>query len=147
MYDQRGLEFVCFLFFWAINMFVVYKGIESIRFLLNIKAPLLIALGLLLLAWAYRNAGGFGFYSNEIAATSNATLAGLRTKGLLISVDTPLWTQCAPASQIADAELNGTDNPMSKRFGIVGTGQHRDQSRIAFRLRSRHVHFRRNAHA
>src|SRR5437016_3671500 len=49
-----------FLGFWAINMFVVYKGIESIRFLLNIKAPLLIALGLLLLAWAYRNAGGFG---------------------------------------------------------------------------------------
>ncbi|HKP94026.1 MAG TPA: cytosine permease, partial [Chthoniobacterales bacterium] len=47
-------------FFWAINMFVVYKGIESIRFLLNIKAPLLIALGLLLLFWAYRNAGGFG---------------------------------------------------------------------------------------
>ncbi len=53
-------EFVCFIFFWGINMFVVYKGIESIRFLLNIKAPLLIALGLLLLAWAYRNAGGFG---------------------------------------------------------------------------------------
>ena len=53
-------EFVCFLFFWSINMFVVYKGIDSIRFLLNIKAPLLIVLGLLLLAWAYRNAGGFG---------------------------------------------------------------------------------------
>jgi NCS1 family nucleobase:cation symporter-1 len=53
-------EFVCFLFFWSINMFVVYKGIESIRFLLNIKAPLLIALGLALLWWAYRNAGGFG---------------------------------------------------------------------------------------
>ncbi|MGZ5504344.1 MAG: NCS1 family nucleobase:cation symporter-1, partial [Chthoniobacterales bacterium] len=53
-------EFVCFMFFWGINMFVVYKGIESIRFLLNIKAPLLIALGLLLLGWAYKNAGGFG---------------------------------------------------------------------------------------
>ena len=53
-------EFVCFLFFWGINMFVVYKGIESIRLLLNIKAPLLIALGLCLLAWAYQNAGGFG---------------------------------------------------------------------------------------
>jgi len=50
----------CFLFFWGINMFVIYKGIESIRVLLNIKAPLLIALGLLLLFWAYRNAGGFG---------------------------------------------------------------------------------------
>jgi NCS1 family nucleobase:cation symporter-1 len=53
-------ELACFLFFWAINMFVVYKGIESIRFLLNLKAPLLIALGLALLAWAYQNAGGFG---------------------------------------------------------------------------------------
>src|SRR5437763_12478242 len=39
-------EFACFLFFWGINMLVIYKGIESIRLLLNIKAPLLIALGL-----------------------------------------------------------------------------------------------------
>jgi NCS1 family nucleobase:cation symporter-1 len=53
-------QFLCFLFFWGINMLVVYKGIDCIRWLLNIKAPLLIALGLLLLAWAYRNAGGFG---------------------------------------------------------------------------------------
>ena len=50
----------CFLFFWAINMWVIYKGIESIRMLLNIKAPLLIVLGLVLLAWAYYAAGGFG---------------------------------------------------------------------------------------
>ncbi|MEO7598997.1 MAG: NCS1 family nucleobase:cation symporter-1 [Opitutus sp.] len=50
----------CFLLFWAINMWVVFKGIDSIRLLLNIKAPLLIVLGLLLLAWAYRHAGGFG---------------------------------------------------------------------------------------
>ncbi|MFL6542449.1 MAG: NCS1 family nucleobase:cation symporter-1 [Chthoniobacterales bacterium] len=53
-------QFICFLFFWGINMLVVYKGIDCIRWLLNIKAPILIALGLLLLAWAYRNAGGFG---------------------------------------------------------------------------------------
>jgi NCS1 family nucleobase:cation symporter-1 len=50
----------CFLFFWLINMWVVYNGIESIRILLNIKAPLLILLGLALLAWAYYRAGGFG---------------------------------------------------------------------------------------
>jgi nucleobase:cation symporter-1, NCS1 family len=53
-------HFFCFLFFWGVNMLVVYRGIETIRWLLNIKAPLLIALGLLLLAWAYRKAGGFG---------------------------------------------------------------------------------------
>ncbi|MDB6167983.1 MAG: Cytosine/purine/uracil/thiamine/allantoin permease family protein [Verrucomicrobia bacterium] len=53
-------EFACFMFFWAVNMLVIYKGIDSIRLLLNIKAPLLIALGLLLLWWAWRAAGGFG---------------------------------------------------------------------------------------
>ena len=53
-------EFACFMFFWAINMVVIYKGIDSIRLLLNIKAPVLIALGLLLLWWAWRAAGGFG---------------------------------------------------------------------------------------
>ena len=41
-------------------MAVIWRGIDSIRFLLNIKAPLLIALGLALLAWAYHAAGGFG---------------------------------------------------------------------------------------
>lgn len=55
-----GGQFLCFLFFWGINMWVIHRGIDTIRFLLNIKAPLLIALGLVLLWWAYREAGGFG---------------------------------------------------------------------------------------
>ncbi|MBI3850625.1 MAG: NCS1 family nucleobase:cation symporter-1 [Verrucomicrobia bacterium] len=55
-----GGQFFCFLFFWGVNMWVIYRGIDTIRWLLNIKAPLLIALGLLFLFWAYRKAGGFG---------------------------------------------------------------------------------------
>jgi NCS1 family nucleobase:cation symporter-1 len=53
-------QFACFMAFWGVNMWVVYKGIDSIRILLNIKAPLLMALGLVFLLWAYRSAGGFG---------------------------------------------------------------------------------------
>jgi nucleobase:cation symporter-1, NCS1 family len=53
-------QFACFIAFWCVNMWVVYRGIDSIRLLLNIKAPLLIALGIVFLAWAYRTAGGFG---------------------------------------------------------------------------------------
>ena len=53
-------QWLCFLAFWGINMWVIHRGIDCIRLLLVIKAPLLIALGLLLLAWAYRSAGGFG---------------------------------------------------------------------------------------
>src|SRR5438477_2574231 len=53
-------QLACFLAFWLLNIVVVWRGIESIRLLLNIKAPLLIAFGLALLAWAYVKAGGFG---------------------------------------------------------------------------------------
>ena len=51
---------ICFLAFWLINLAVVLKGIEYIRFLQGISAPILLAVGLLLLGWAYRTAGGFG---------------------------------------------------------------------------------------
>ncbi len=60
MLGVTGPQFLCFLFFWGINMWVVYMGIDSIRLLLSFKAPLLIALGLALLMWAYDHAGGFG---------------------------------------------------------------------------------------
>jgi NCS1 family nucleobase:cation symporter-1 len=58
-------QFLCFMFFWGINMFIIWRGIDTIRFLLNIKAPLLLALGLLLLGWAYVQAGGFGPILNQ----------------------------------------------------------------------------------
>src|SRR6202049_446740 len=51
---------ICFLAFWLINLAVILKGVEYIRVLQGIIAPVLLAVGLLLLAWAYRTAGGFG---------------------------------------------------------------------------------------
>jgi NCS1 family nucleobase:cation symporter-1 len=74
-------QFACFLFFWGINMAVVYKGIDSIRLLLNLKAPLLIAMGLLLLGWAYRHAGGFG----PILAQPSAFAAGQPKHGQFLA--------------------------------------------------------------
>src|SRR6202140_1662383 len=50
----------CFLLFWLINLAVILMGIEYIRILQGISAPVLLGVGLLLLAWAYRSAGGFG---------------------------------------------------------------------------------------
>ena len=55
-----GPQFGAYGAFWLINMIVIFAGIESIRWLLNIKAPLLIALGFALLIWAYVRAHGFG---------------------------------------------------------------------------------------
>jgi NCS1 family nucleobase:cation symporter-1 len=51
---------ICFMAFWFINLAVILKGIEYIRFLQGVSAPILLGVGVLLLGWAYKNAGGFG---------------------------------------------------------------------------------------
>jgi NCS1 family nucleobase:cation symporter-1 len=51
---------ICFLIFWAMHLYFIKKGTESIRWLETMAAPLLLAMGLALLAWAYVKAGGFG---------------------------------------------------------------------------------------
>src|SRR5688572_4206083 len=51
---------VCFVAFWLINVAVIAMGIDSIRKLQGISAPILLGVGLLLLGWAYTKAGGFG---------------------------------------------------------------------------------------
>ncbi|HMP90214.1 MAG TPA: NCS1 family nucleobase:cation symporter-1 [Kiritimatiellia bacterium] len=53
-------QFICFLVFWAINIAIFWRGMESIRHVENWGAPLLIGLGVALLVWAYINADGFG---------------------------------------------------------------------------------------
>jgi len=50
----------CFFFFWALNMAVVWKGIESIRILDDVAAPFMLLVGLILLWWITSLAGGFG---------------------------------------------------------------------------------------
>ena len=56
---------LCFLLFWAIQVGIIYKGVESIRVLETWAAPFLILMGLALLGWAYVKAGGFGEMLSE----------------------------------------------------------------------------------
>ena len=51
---------VCFAFFWLLNLVVIVRGIQTIRFLQGITAPFLLLIGLALLLWARAKAGGFG---------------------------------------------------------------------------------------
>src|SRR5687768_3863792 len=54
------LGWICFFLFWAMNMYVVWKGLEAIRWLEGVGAPFLLAVGLLLLWWVTGKAGGLG---------------------------------------------------------------------------------------
>ncbi len=52
--------FACFWSFWALNIFVIWRGIDTIKFLEGIAAPFMLAVGLLLLWWVTSQAGGLG---------------------------------------------------------------------------------------
>ncbi len=81
-------QLVCFLIFWGINMWVIHRGIHTIRLLLAIKAPLLIVLGLALLGWAYSKAGGFG----PMLSAPSAFAPGQPQEGKFMSVFIPSLT-------------------------------------------------------
>ncbi|HMP77166.1 MAG TPA: NCS1 family nucleobase:cation symporter-1 [Kiritimatiellia bacterium] len=66
-------QFACFLFFWWINVAIFWRGMESIRKVENWGAPLLIALGLALLVWAYMKADGFGPMLSQPARFASST--------------------------------------------------------------------------
>ncbi len=55
-----GGIWICFFAFWALNIAVIWRGIETIKFLEGIGAPFMLGIGLLLLWWITRQAGGFG---------------------------------------------------------------------------------------
>ena len=61
-------SWISFMLFWAMNIWFVWKGHESIKWLENLAAPFLIAIGLALLWWAVSEAGGFGVLLEESSA-------------------------------------------------------------------------------
>jgi NCS1 family nucleobase:cation symporter-1 len=62
-------QLFCFLLFWAINVVIIARGIETIRVLETWSAPFLLALGVALFAWAWWRVGDLGAMLAEPAAT------------------------------------------------------------------------------
>ena len=54
------IQFICFMIFWAINVLLIWKGVESIKVLETACAPFLLLGGCALLMWAFVRAEGFG---------------------------------------------------------------------------------------
>jgi nucleobase:cation symporter-1, NCS1 family len=52
-------KFVGFALFWIVNIYFVWKGTESIRWLESYAAPILILMGILLIIWGSNTAGSF----------------------------------------------------------------------------------------
>ena len=67
-------QFISFGIFWLINMFFVWKGTESIKWLEEYSAPILILMGVALIIWGATTAGGFGLVLDQSKQLAKPTL-------------------------------------------------------------------------
>jgi NCS1 family nucleobase:cation symporter-1 len=58
-------EWLSFMLFWGMNIFIIYRGMDLLRRVENWAAPFVLVMTALLLAWALKRAGGVGFLLNS----------------------------------------------------------------------------------
>ncbi|MBL7979520.1 MAG: NCS1 family nucleobase:cation symporter-1 [Bacteroidetes Order II. Incertae sedis bacterium] len=52
-------KFLAFALFWLLNIYFIWRGTESIKWLEDFSAPILIVMGLVFIYWGYQHGGGF----------------------------------------------------------------------------------------
>jgi NCS1 family nucleobase:cation symporter-1 len=62
---HTALEWLSFLIFWALNILIIYKGMNLLRIVENWAAPYVLVMTAILLGWILYQAGGVGFLLNE----------------------------------------------------------------------------------
>ncbi len=78
-------KFAGFALSLALNLLVIWRGIDSIRRLESLAAPLLLGVGLLLVAWGVNEAGGFGAALKQTAQLERPTASYDAQGGLLLA--------------------------------------------------------------
>jgi NCS1 family nucleobase:cation symporter-1 len=103
-----GGVWICFFAFWALNMFVIWRGVETIKFLQGIGAPFMLGIGLLLLWWITGKAGGFGPVLHDPGKFQNSaeflrffipSLTGMVGFWATVALNIPDFTRYAKSQQ------------------------------------------------
>ncbi len=109
----QAVPMICFLLFWALNMFIVYKGVDSIKKLLLFKAFFLPIAALALLIWAIVAAKGLGPILEQPSKFSSSgdffayffpALTGMVGFWATLSLNIPDFTRYATSQK---AQING----------------------------------------
>ncbi|HMJ24942.1 MAG TPA: cytosine permease, partial [Pyrinomonadaceae bacterium] len=59
--NHMGTEWLSFLLFWGLNIFIIYRGMDLLRKVENWAAPFVLIMTALLLGWAIWKAHGLGY--------------------------------------------------------------------------------------
>ena len=115
-------EALCFLFFWAINVWIVLRGMESIKLLETWGSPFLLAVGAALLIWAFSRSGGWGpMLAN--APVANGTSAGIGSVfGAGLTSAVAFWgTMALSIPDFSRFARSQRDQAVGQAVGLPGT--------------------------
>ncbi|HET6616748.1 MAG TPA: cytosine permease, partial [Gemmatimonadota bacterium] len=100
-------QLVAFLAFWALNVWIAWKGTEGIKWLEALGAPLLLIIGLALLGWSMTVPGGLGralAFSEQFARPSLSVAEGQVVLSALSDDGVPRASEVRIATGDSEAE-------------------------------------------
>ncbi len=121
-------QFVCFLAFWLLHLIFIWRGLESVRKLEVVAAPLMVAASVLLVGWAFINVSPSDIFSLPAKAVEGgpktwAALTGLVGFWATLALNIPDFTRFARSQrdQVVGQAL-GLPLPMAlfSMVGIIG---------------------------
>ncbi len=116
-------EFLCFMLFWGMNVWIVLRGMDSIKFLETWGSPFLLVVGVALLVWAWARSGGIGpMLQNppNVAAEGTGGLTGLFGAGLTSAV--AFWgTMALSIPDFSRFAKSQKDQVVGQAVGLPGT--------------------------
>ncbi|HKC38844.1 MAG TPA: NCS1 family nucleobase:cation symporter-1, partial [Gemmatimonadales bacterium] len=111
-------EFLCFMLFWAMNVWIVLRGMDSIKFLETWGSPFLLAVGVALLGWAWISSGGLG----RILQNPPSAHGGLTSIGAGLTSAVAFWgTMALSIPDFSRYAKSQRDQVIGQAVGLPGT--------------------------
>ena len=115
-------EFVCFMIFWAMNVWIVLRGMDSIKFLETWGSPFLLVVGAALFIWAWVRAGGLGpmLANPAVGPSGRPAVASVFGAGLTSAV--AFWgTMALSIPDFSRYAKSQRDQVVGQAVGLPGT--------------------------
>ena len=113
-------EFLCFMLFWGVNVWIVLRGMDSIKFLETWGSPFLLLVGVALFVWALVRAGGIGPMLTNPVGPRSGGLSGVFGAGLTSAV--AFWgTMALSIPDFSRFAKSQRDQVIGQAVGLPGT--------------------------
>ena len=116
-------EFLCFMLFWAMNVWIVLRGMDSIKFLETWGSPFLLAVGVALFVWALVRAGGIGPMLQNPSGSAVGRFGGLGSVfGAGLTSAVAFWgTMALSIPDFSRYARSQRDQVIGQAVGLPGT--------------------------